>query len=181
MKRTLIKFSINPLISEKLSVVQLTHDKKLANLINEKRIYKGIHKNPIKVITNVTDTKLSNFEIEILKYGLKHAVAIRYKASEMIAIIGDIYDQIMRHNIVKDSYISTERLKITLKAFTFNYLDIDDRRYFHDKKSSNGLRELRNKPAILIPDKGQRITLVNHDGYINLLCKIFDYLTKFKS
>ena len=99
----------------------------------------------------------------------------------MIAIIGDIYDQIMRHNIVKDSYISTERLKITLKAFTFNYLDIDDRRYFHDKKSSNGLRELRNKSAILIPDKGQKITLVNHDGYINLLCKIFDYLTKFKS
>ena len=99
----------------------------------------------------------------------------------MIAIIGDIYDQIMRHNIVKDSYISTERLKITLKAFTFNYLDIDDRRYFNDKKSSNELRELRKKFAILIPDKGQRITLVNHDVYINLLRKIFDYLTKFKS
>ena len=127
MKRTLIKFSINPLISEKLSVAQLTHDKKLANLINEKRIYNGIHKNPKKVITNVTDTKLSDFEIEILKYRLKHAVAIRPKGSEMITIIGNIYDQIMRLNVVKDSYISTERLKITLKAFTFNYLDIDDR------------------------------------------------------
>ena len=41
-------------------------------------------------------------------------------------IMEDIYDQIMRHNVVTNSYISTERLKTTLKVFTFNYLDIDD-------------------------------------------------------
>ena len=61
----------------------------------------------------------------------------------------------MRHNVVKDSYISTERLKTTLKAFTFNYLYIDARRYFHDNKRLNVLRELHNKFAILslIKDK----------------------------
>ena len=59
-------------------------------------------------------------EIQILKYGLKHGVAIRPKESEMIVIMEDIYDQIMRHNVVRDSYISTDRLKTTLKAFSFN-------------------------------------------------------------
>ena len=155
MKRTLIKFSITRLISNKLSAEQLKHDKKLANLITEKRIQDGIHNNPNEVVTNLTDTTLSNYEIEILKYGLKHGVAIRPRDSEMIVIMEDICDQIMRHNVVKDSYISTERLKTTLKAFTLNYLDIDDRLYFRDNKRLNVLRELRNKFAILkrIKDK----------------------------
>ena len=126
MKRTLIKFSINCLISNKLSVVQLRHDKKLANLIIGKRIQDGVHNNPNGVITNLTDTILSNYVIEILKYGLKHGVLIRPKESEMIVIMEDIYDQIMEHNVVKDNYISTEQLKTTLRAFTFNNLDIDD-------------------------------------------------------
>ena len=42
----------------------------------------------------------------------------------MIVIMEDIYEQILRHNAIKDSYILQERLKTTLKAFTFNYLDI---------------------------------------------------------
>ena len=97
----------------------------------------------------------------------------------MIVIMEDICDQIMRHNVVKDSYISTERLKTTLKAFTLNYLDIDDRLYFRDNKRLNVLRELRNKFAILKLIKGQGV-LMNHDNYINSLRKIFDDATKFK-
>ena len=88
--------------------------------------------------------------------------------------------QIMRHNVVKDNYISTERLKTTLKAFTFNYLDIDDRWYFHGNKRLNVLRELRNKFAILKQDKEQGTVLINHDDFINSLRKIFDDSTKFK-
>ena len=98
----------------------------------------------------------------------------------MIVIMEDIYDQIMRHNIVKDSYISRERLKTTLKAFVFNYLDIDDRRYFHYNKHLNVLRELRNKFGILKQDKGQGIVLMNHNDYINALRKIFDDSTILK-
>ena len=160
--------------------MKLRHDSKLANLINEKRIQDGIHNNPNEIIINLTDTTLSNYETEILKYGLTHGNAIRPKKSEMIMIMENIYDQIMRHNIVKDSYISTECLKTTLKVFTFNYLDIDDRRYFHDNKRLNALRELRNKFATLKPHIGQGIVLINHDDYINLLRKIFDDSTKFK-
>ena len=160
--------------------MKLRHDSKLANLINEKRIQDGIHNNPNEIIINLTDTTLSNYETEILKYGLTHGNAIRPKKSEMIMIMENIYDQIMRYNIVKDSYISTECLKTTLKVFTFNYLDIDDRRYFHDNKRLNALRELRNKFATLKPHIGQGIVLINHDDYINLLRKISDDSTKFK-
>ena len=43
----------------------------------------------------------------------------------------------MRHNVVEYSYISKELLKTTLKAFPFDYLGIDDQRYFQDNKYLN--------------------------------------------
>ena len=39
------------------------------------------------------------------------------------------------NNTMQLSYISQERLKTTLKAFTFNYLNVDDKRYIHDSES----------------------------------------------
>ena len=167
MKRSLIKFSINRLISNKLVEIQIRRTRKFNNLIMEKRIQEGIHNNPNNLITNLTNVTLSNNEVKILKYGLKHGLAIRPKESEMIVIMEDIYEQILQHNSVKDSYISQERLKTTLKAFTFNNLDIDDKRYIHDSKSLKVLRELREKFVILKPDKGQGIVLVNHGDYVN--------------
>ena len=92
----------------------------------------------------------------------------------------DIYEQILRHNAIKDDHLSQERLKTTLKAFTFNYLDIDERRYIHDSKSLKILRELREKFMILKPDKGQGKVLVNHEDYIKSLQRIFDDTSKFK-
>ena len=85
----------------------------------------------------------------------------------MIVIMEDIYEQILRHNAIIDSYISQERFKTTVSAFTFDYLDIDDKRYIHDSKSLKVLRELREKFVILKPDKGQGIVLVNHGDYVN--------------
>ena len=167
MKRSLIKFSINRLISNKLVEIQIRRTRKFNNLIMEKRIQEGIHNNPNNLITNLTNVTLSNNEVKILKYGLKHGLAIRPKESEMIVIMEDIYEQILRHNAIKDSYISQERLKTALKGYTFNYVDVDDKRYIHDSKSLKVLRELREKFVILKPDKGQGIVLVNHGDYVN--------------
>lgn len=69
-----------------------------------------------------------------LSYGLKPGITVHHKELEMIAIIQDVYDQILRHYETKNNYFSNKRFKTTLKAFTFNYLDIDDKRYIHDKK-----------------------------------------------
>ena len=108
MKRFLIKFSINRLISNKLVEIQIRRDRKFNNLIMEKRIQEGIHNNPNDLITNLTNVNFSNNEVKILKYGLKHGLAIRPKESEMIVIMEDIYEQILRHNAIIDSYISQE-------------------------------------------------------------------------
>ena len=139
----------------------------------EKRIQAGIHNNPNDLITNLTNVTLLNSKIEIFKYGLKHGLATRPKESEMIVIMEDIYEQILQHNAIKDNYISKETLKTTLKAFAFNYLDIDDKRYIYNSKSLKVLRQFREKFVILKPDKGQGIVLVNHADYVNLMERMF--------
>ena len=95
MKRFLIKFSINRLISNKLVEIQIRHKKKFNNLIMEKLIQEAIHNNPKDLITNLTKVTLLNNEIEILKHGLKHGLVIRPKELEMIVIMEDIYEQIL--------------------------------------------------------------------------------------
>ena len=130
MKQSLIKYSINHLLSNKVKEIQLRHGRTFNNLIIEKIIQEGIHNNPNELITNLTNAILSNHEIEILKYGLKHGVAVLPKQSEMIVIMKDIYEQIIQHNAIKDGYISQGRLKTSLKAVTFNYLDTDDKGTF---------------------------------------------------
>ena len=109
MKRFLIKFSINRLISNKLVEIQIRHKRKFNNLIMEKLIQEAIHNNPNDLIINLTNVTLLNNEIEILKHGLKHGLVIRPKELEMIVIMEDIYEQILRHNTVIDSYMSQER------------------------------------------------------------------------
>ena len=86
MKQSLIKFSINRLTSNKLVEIKVRHDRKFNNFIMEKRIQEGVHNNP-NDLTNLTNVILSNNKIEILKYGLKHDLAIRPKESEMIVIM----------------------------------------------------------------------------------------------
>ena len=71
------------------------------------------------LVCRITKSKFSSMDS-------KHSLAIRPKESEMIVIMEDIYEQILRHNAIKDSYIS--------QVFTFNFLDIDDKYYIHNSK-----------------------------------------------
>ena len=177
-KHSLIKFSINRLISNKPVEIQIRHHRKFNNLIMEKRIQVGIHNNPRNIISNLTNVTLPNNKIEIFKYGLKHGLAIRQNESEMIVIMEDISEQILQHNAIKNSYISNERLKTTMKAFTFNYLDIDDKSYISDSKFLKFLQELCEKFVIL---KGQCIVLVNQRVYVNSMQTIFGDASKSKN
>ena len=113
--------------------------------------------------------ELHEDEIEILKVGLKHGLLIRPCKSEMIVIMEDIYDQILQHNILKDDHIFKHRAQTALKAFTYNYLDLDIKGFFNDKKKIKTLQNLREKCMILKPDKGQGIVLTNkRDCYSSL-------------
>ena len=98
---------------------------KLANLIVEKKNSKQHTQNPNEDITNFTGATSSSYETEILKYDLKHGVAIRPRESEMIVILKDFMIKLWDIMLFKDSYTSKERLTTSLKTFTFDNLDID--------------------------------------------------------
>ena len=69
--------------------------------------------------------ELTKNEVSVLKYCLKHGLLTRPKESEMTANIEDIWEQILRKDGLKEDHISKHRPQTALKAFTYNYLDID--------------------------------------------------------
>ena len=61
----------------------------------------GIHKNANRIITNLSDTELSDNEIFVLKLGLKNGILIKPKVTEMAIIMEDIHRQIVRLDLLK--------------------------------------------------------------------------------
>ena len=100
--------------------------------------------------------ELHEDEIEV---GLKHELLIRPRKSEMIVIMEDIYDQILRHNTLKDDHIFKHRAQTALKAFKYNYLDLNLKGFFKDKKKIKTLQNLREKCMILKSDKDKVLCL----------------------
>ena len=112
-----ILFSINRLQSKKTHLIELRHQKKHDNLIIEKRLCDCTQRNPNKIITNLTNITLTQDEISVLELGLKHGVLLRPKEPEMIAIAKNVWEQIQKHNILKDNHISKVRAQTALKLF----------------------------------------------------------------
>ena len=50
-----------------------------------------------------------------------------------------VYDQISKQNILKDDHVYRNRAQTALKAFTYNYLDLDVRQLFNDSKKIKAL------------------------------------------
>ena len=98
----------------------------------------------------------------------------------MIVIMEDVYDQILKQNILKDDHIYRHRAQTALKAFTYNYLDLDVKQLFNDRKRSKALQNLRDRCMILEPDKGQGIVLINKTDYYQSLERLFGDRKKFQ-
>ena len=56
----------------------------------------------------------------------------------------DVYGQILKQNILKDDHIFRHRAQTALKAFTYNYLDLDAKELFSDRKKIKALQNLRD-------------------------------------
>ena len=57
---------------------------------------------------------------------------IKPKDNEIFAVAKDTYDQIDKKGLCKENEISIQRLKNSLRPFTFNILDIDDKNVYSD-------------------------------------------------
>ena len=78
----------------------------------------------------------------------------------------DIWDQIKNAKVIKND-LSEQWIKIALRAFTFNYIDVDEKQIGIDGKQLKLLKKVRKKTTILKPDKGQGLLLSNHKDYTN--------------
>ena len=155
------------------------HEKKFTKLYVEKQIKDGIVENSHKLITNLSGYELTSKEIEILKLGLRYDVATRPVASEMIVVLEDICDQIKNAKVIKND-LSEQRIKTAIRAFPFNYIDVDEKQFGIDGKRLKVLKELTKKITILKPDKGQDVVLLKQEDYTNCLETLLADRNKFK-
>ena len=66
--------------------------KKLDSVIKEKNKENKIHENLNHVVTNLSSHDLSNEELSILKFGLKHGLATRRNESNILSYAEDIWE-----------------------------------------------------------------------------------------
>ena len=173
------KFSIARLVQKHKERINEKHSKKLDKLLVEKSIREGIHKNPNETITNLSNVTLSEEEIEVLEFGLKHGIATTPSESEMFVVVEDMFAQISKLKSYKYP-ASEERIKTALKSFTFQYLDIDEKQTWQDKKRIKVIRRLHERVVILKPDKGQGVVLINRTDYVKSMESLFGDKKKFK-
>ena len=130
------------------------------------------------IISETQIKTLSDTEIEILKYGLKHGIATRPSEVEMIVIAENIWDQIEQKGLC-NHFMKRERVKTALRAFTYSYIDIYDKQYSHDKKKII-VKQLREKYMILKQDKGNGVVLLNKVDCQDAMNQFFSDKTTFK-
>ena len=155
-------------------------EKKLDTLIINKRIHDGVNNNPNSIITNLSNVELNKDQICFPTVELKPGLLVRPHESEMIEIMEDIYDQILKQNILKDDYIYRHRAQTALKAFTYNYFDLDVKQLFSYKKKIKALQNLRDSNMILKPNKGQGIIPINKTDYYQSLERLFGDRKQFQ-
>ena len=162
---------------EKMKIV---HEKKLNRLLEDKAKSDGLKKNPNETIVNLTGEFISDAELSILKTGLNFSVSTSPKEAHMCAAGESLFDQIIKHNLIdKSNTRIINRVKTSIKAFTFSYLDIDNSRLAKDKKIIKAIKLLRDKYTILRSDKGSSVVILNKADYFNSVTEVFSDKSKF--
>ena len=165
MKARLIVFSVNRLLAGERKKTTTRHAHKLLDM---KTASERLETNPNEVIANLSGKPLTTEQIEILKLGLRHGLATRPNSLQKIAVSEDTYDQLEQKQIWK-GFFTTERVKNALRSFTYNCLDLDLKQYFTDHKRMRILSALSKDFAILKPDKGNGIVILNRSDYTKSL------------
>ena len=138
---------------------------------------KSIFSIDAKAITSDVD---ANEQYSALQFGLKHGIAIRPRESDLIASAESVWEQLTRNNLLKNNFLSIERARNALRAFTFNILDFDYKRVALDKKQIKIIKDLQSTTVILKPDKGEGVVLIPKQDYTQAMDSLFSDRTKFR-
>ena len=72
-----------------------------------------------------------------------------------------------------------EKVKNTLRSLTYNYIDLDLKQFYVDRKRIRILKNMNINFAILKPYKGNGIVILKRSDYISSVSSIFDNTLKF--
>ena len=78
------------------------------------------------------------------------------------------------------SYIKSQKIKHSLKSLAYNLLDFDDKCLRDDHKRIVILKRLNQKFAILKPDKGSGVVVLNKADYRDCIQDLFSDSSKFQ-
>ena len=140
----------------------------------------GITDNPNETIVNLTNHSLSSDELEVLKLGLRYGLATRPNQLEIMAVAENVWRQISRLDIFKQVRYKQDKIKNSLRSFTYNYIDLDSKEFRLGRKKIDILNKLTERFAILKPDKGNGIVLLNRYDYVTSVKSVFSDSSKFK-
>ena len=180
MKFHLIKFHVNRLVEKETCKLKAKLDIKFDKLTSEKRLRDGTVNNPNDLIINLTGRQFSDVELETLKLGLKHGLAIRPHEDQMMVLSESIWDQISQNDICKGDLASISRAKTALKCFTYAYIDLDLKQFSKDAKRIKVIKNLRKECVILKPDKGTGVVVIKIEDYRKCLNQLFSDKNYFK-
>ena len=104
---------------------------------------------------------------------MKHGLSTRPNESNILSYAEDIWEQIEKANIYRNEMYSKAKIKNALRGFAFNLINIDDTRIFRDSNKVKIIQQLRKNVAILKPDKGNGIVLLDVKDYSNSVEHLF--------
>ncbi|XP_066932663.1 uncharacterized protein [Clytia hemisphaerica] len=180
MKRKCIIYSINFVMSKFEKQVSDRHLRKYDRLIQNYNYENGLMENPNNTIWNLSSHTLSNEEYEVIQYGLNYGLAMNLQEKDIIPSVENVWDQLNRHELLKNDYHSQLRAKNCLRALAYNLLDLENQQIFKDSKKLKIIRKLRETTAILKPDKGNGVVIIDIADYYDSLSPIFSDTKKFK-
>ena len=96
-----------------------------------------------------------------------------------MAVAEDVWSQVSRLNAFKDGKHVQDKIKNSVRSFTYNYIDLDLKEFRLSRKKIDILNTLTDRFAILKPDKGNGIVLINRQDYITSVKSLFSDSNKF--
>ena len=97
-----------------------------------------------------------------------------------MAVSEDLWERISKLDLFKDGRHVQDKIKNTLRSFAFNFIDLDLKEYYTDRKKIKILNKLTVNYSILKPDKGNGIVIINRSDYIIAVECLFSDTSKFR-